>query len=174
MRPTTLLKIIHFLRNANLGRENFDFENYDGKDHSAGGKNMKSWSIGFAEKEYLKLELSGLPEDEWVSAKASIDVGGFRGEISLDICQSDMIRFYDQLKIVYRELKGQAEFSTIEEQLGFILTADNLGHIFVKGYLKDEAGSGNELNFKMNFDQTLLQHTIADLEEYLHKPQILP
>jgi hypothetical protein len=129
---------------------------------------MNTWSIGHAEKEYLRIELLSPPaKDEgydWISARAIIDVGGFHGDTTIMITLTDMARFAQQVRSLYDTLKGEAEFRTIEDQIYIKLTTDGLGHITASGYLADQAGMGNRLSFKIEFDQTVLQKTLAELD----------
>lgn len=130
---------------------------------------MPSWSIGFPEKERLEVELT--PESpwesgyEWLSARVKIDAGSFIGSVSMSILCSELMRFKEELEPLYRTLRGKAEFNTIERQLHLVVTVDKTGHVTVQGELMDGAGVGNELHFTLRFDQTLLWHTIAEIDE---------
>jgi len=130
---------------------------------------MLSWSIGYTESE--RLELFVQPETssdygyEWLSAKAKIKVGKFSGSVDMSILYSDLVRFNDQLAPLYKNLKGKAEFRTLEGQLEIDVTADRTGHIEVTGFIMDAAGIGNRLIFVLRFDQTMLAHTLQELEK---------
>ncbi len=80
------------------------------------------------------------------------------------MCVSDMIGFRKQLMPVYRNLKGIAEFQTIEGQLYFRIELDRLGHVQASGYLIDDLAGDNKLSFKTHFDQTQLRHTISEID----------
>jgi len=60
-----------------------------------------------------------------------------------------------------------AEFKTIEDQLYIRIETDRLGHVQAKGFLLDDLASGNKLEFEINYDQTLLWHTISEIDEAL-------
>jgi len=134
---------------------------------------MPFFSIGFPEKERLEVTLLEVPANpktegyDWTKALVQIEVGGFKGEVEIYMCVSDMIRFKEQLEPVYQNLKGEAEFKTIEGQLYIRIEADKLGHIQVNGHLLDDLGSGNRLEFEIRYDQTLLWHTISEIDEAL-------
>src|SRR4051812_7690600 len=121
---------------------------------------MPSWSIGFPEKE--RLEVSLAPEVaadcgyEWLSARVTVNVGGFVGDVSMSLLFDELPRFKGELESVYRTLRGKAELQTIEGQLHIMVEVDNLGHVEASGKLLDAAGIGNELRFKIRFDQTVL------------------
>lgn len=130
---------------------------------------MPSWSIGYPGKERLEVVLS--PEAasecgyEWLAAQVKIDVGGFRGDVSMSILFSDIVRFKEALEPVYRALCGTAEFTTIEGQLRIMVEVDKTGHVKASGELLDAAGIGNTLRFEIRFDQTLLWHTISEIDK---------
>jgi hypothetical protein len=132
---------------------------------------MPSFSIGYPEKERLEVTLLGVPANpktegyDWTKALVHVEVGGFKGEVEIYMCVSDMIRFKEQLEPVYQNLNGVAEFQTIEGQLYIRIEADRLGHVQATGYLSDDLSSGNKLEFEIQYDQTLLWHTIAEIDE---------
>lgn len=134
---------------------------------------MPFFSVGYPEKERLEVQLIGPPADpqsegyDWIKGRVQIDVGAFKGELEIYLCVSDMVRFQEQLKVVYENVKGVAEFKTIEDQLAIRIEVDNLGHVLASGYLLDDFVCGNKLHFEIRYDQTLLWHTIAEIDEAL-------
>lgn len=134
---------------------------------------MPFFSVGYPEKERLEVTLLGVPANpqtegyDWIKARVEIEVGGFKGEVEIYMCVSDMVRFKAQLEPVYQNLNGVAEFTTIESQLYIRIEATKLGHIQVAGFLLDDLASGNKLEFEINYDQTLLWHTISEIDEAL-------
>lgn len=134
---------------------------------------MLFFSIGYPEKERLEVTLLGAPANpetegfDWIKALVQIEVGGFNGEVEIYMCLSDMVMFKEQLEPVYRNLKGIAEFKTIEDQLYIRIEADRLGHVQATGYLAGHLASGNKLEFEILYDQTLLWHTISEIDEAL-------
>ena len=134
---------------------------------------MPFFSVGYPEKERLEVSLLGDPADprteghDWIDALVRVEVGGFKGEAEIYMCVSDMVRFKEQLEPVYKDLKGAAEFTTIEGQLYIRIEADRLGHVQATGFLLDDLGSGNKLEFEIQYDQTLLWHTISEIDKAL-------
>lgn len=130
---------------------------------------MNAWSIGYAERERLIIEMLSLPADDegydWISARATIDVGGFHGDTQLTITLADMKRFRDELQKLYKSLEGEAQFTTIEDQVRVRVAIDGLGHIKMSGHLMDNPGLGNQLTFELEMDQTFLGKTISELDE---------
>ncbi|MDY6791816.1 MAG: hypothetical protein SWH54_11180 [Thermodesulfobacteriota bacterium] len=129
---------------------------------------MSTWSIGCSELERFEVTLlSPAAKDEgydWISARASVAVGGFRGDASLMLTLTDLIRFQQELHSLYRDLKGEAELTTVEDQVSLKLSTDGLGNISATGHLMDQAGVGNRLTFTLNLDQTFLKETISELD----------
>ena len=134
---------------------------------------MPFFSIGYFDRERLEVNLLSSPADpksegyDWINATVHIEVGAFKGDNQISICLSDVIRFKDQLEPVYRNLKGFAEFKTIKDQLYIRIELDDLGHVQASGYLIDDFVLGNKLNFNIQYDQTLLWHTISEIDEML-------
>ncbi|HXQ37443.1 MAG TPA: hypothetical protein VN843_25760 [Anaerolineales bacterium] len=131
------------------------------------------FSIGYPDKQRLEVICLGRPGDtglegnDWVRALVQVEVGVFKGELEIDICLSDMIRFKEELEPVYENVGGVAEFKTIEDQLFIRIEVDKLGHVQASGYLVDDFVAGNKLSFHINYDQTLLWHTISEIDEAL-------
>lgn len=134
---------------------------------------MPFFSIGYPEKERIEVTLLGVPANpetegyDWTKALVQVEVGGFKGEVEICTCVSDMVRFKEQLEPVYKNLSGVAEFRTIEGQLYIRVEVDKLGHVEAAGYLSDDLAAGNKLEFEIRYDQTLLWHTISEIDEAL-------
>ena len=104
-------------------------------------------------------------DDNWLSVELSVLAGGFFGKADPAILTDELVYFLPQLKLTDQTLKGSAEFTTIEEQLRLVLTTDGRGHVELEGELSDEPGVGNKLRFSLEFDQTQLSDSIAQLEK---------
>ena len=136
-------------------------------------KSMPFFSIGYPAKERLVVTLLGSPTQpksegsDWARALVYVEVGAFKGELEIYICVSDMIRFKEELEPVYKNVEGLAEFKTIEDQLFIRIEVDKLGHVEASGYIIDDFVVGNKLNFNIRYDQTLLWHTISEIEQAL-------
>lgn len=133
---------------------------------------MTLFSVGYADKERLEVKLLGQPadrksKDDLIKALVQIDAGAFKGEVEISLCLSDIIRFKEQLEPVYEKLEGVAEFKTVEDQLAVRIEVNKLGHVQASGYLLDDFVCGNKLYFNINYDQTLLWHTISEIDETL-------
>jgi hypothetical protein len=134
---------------------------------------MPFFSVGYTDKERLEVKLMGRPADpnsqgyDWIKGLVQIDVGAFKGELEISLCLSDVIRFRQQLEPVYEKLEGVAEFKTIEDQLAIRIEVDKLGHVQASCYLLDDFLLGNKLYFNISFDQTLLWHTLSEIDAAL-------
>ena len=134
---------------------------------------MPFFSIGYPDKERLEVTLVGPASNpkaegyDWIKGQVQIEVGAFKGNLGIHLCVSDIIRFKKQLEPVYERLEGVAEFKTIEDQLSIRIQIDKLGHVQASGYLLDDFVAGNKLNFNISYDQTLLWHTISEIDKAL-------
>jgi hypothetical protein len=106
--------------------------------------------------------------ENWLGAKVDVQAGGFQGQASLFLEFSDFERFLPQARQLYETLEGEARFDTIEGQIQLVLKGDGKGHINLSGNLLDDCGIGNELSFKLEFDQTLLKRSISEIERFIN------
>ncbi len=129
---------------------------------------MPFFSVGYPDKDRIEVSLLGKPDrDEGISALVQVEVGAFKGQVEIEISLGELARFNDDLKPVYENVAGAAEFKTLENQLFIRIETDKLGHVQASGYLSDRFVDANKLNFNIRYDQTLLWHTISELDEAL-------
>jgi len=134
---------------------------------------MPFFSVGYPDKERVEVNLISRPADaksdgyDWIKGVVQFNIGAFNGELEISLCLSDMIRFKEQLEPVYEKLEGVAEFKTIENQLAIRIEVNKLGHVQASGHILDDFVSGNKLYFNIAYDQTLLWHTISEIDEAL-------
>jgi hypothetical protein len=131
-------------------------------------------TFSFGQTEYERLEVDVLRyerdpvgeyfDDNWLTTQISVSAGGFRGQFHASILTGELREFLTQLRLLYESLSGNAEFSTLEEQLHLLLTGDGNGQIELTGQVVDQPGSGNPLHFGLRLDQTQLGAAIRDLE----------
>jgi hypothetical protein len=126
-------------------------------------------SFGNAERERLEFVFpsGGRHTQGWLHSKITISAGPFSGATDAYCEPSDFARLPPELEGLYDRLRGVAKFETIEGQIGFTLTGDGLGHITLSGFLEDCPGGSNRLNFSIEFDQTLLLHSIPEIRAFL-------
>lgn len=127
---------------------------------------MPSWSIG-GQGEAIEVEILSMPEKDggydWVSACVHASVGAFHADVNMTILARELEPFRDDLESLYRDLKGSARLTTMENQLGLNVEVNHLGHVRVSGHLRDDASFGNRLTFELGIDQTYLKQTISQL-----------
>lgn len=131
---------------------------------------LPAFQLGRDNCNYVRLELLTAPANklsesyDWIEARAEVSAAGFVGRTNLYITYSDIIRFQKQLERAYDTLKGGAEFSTVEGQIGFKLTVSELGHVAVSGFLMDNMVCTAKLQFEFALDQTFLKPTLSQLK----------
>jgi hypothetical protein len=69
--------------------------------------------------------------------------------------------------VLHQSLSGQATFSTLEEQLSLKLSGNGRGGISLAGVAADAPGSGNQLAFEIELDQSRLPSVLKGLDEIL-------
>lgn len=74
---------------------------------------------------------------------------------------TDFEIFKQQIKAVYRTLKGVARFEPLESQLFIEVQADDLGHIQVKCDAARQSYNQDKLSFSFALDQTYLPNLIT-------------
>ena len=107
-------------------------------------------------------------DDNWLTSQFRVSVGGFHGQVdNAAILTYELAAFLTQLRPLYKTLRGTAEFSTLERQLHLLLVGDGIGHIALTGEVEDRVVGGNQLHFRLQFDQTQLATSIHELERVM-------
>ena len=128
---------------------------------------MSFFSVGYPETGRIHITLiASPPSAQWSKARVQINIDGFSGDVEIYMDTSDMARFKDELETMYNLVAGVSEFKTTENQLYIRLEMDNLGHVQASGFLVDNTAT-NRLTFGFTYDQTLLWHTISEIDEAL-------
>jgi len=133
---------------------------------------MQTVVFGGEERERLAIAVYGYErepvgdyhDDNWLSVEVAIHAGAFRGKFQAAFLTGELSAFLDQLKVLLAELRGEARFSTLEEQLTLALEGNGLGQIDLRGRAADQSGIGNQLSFQLALDQTHLQAAVRSLE----------
>lgn len=136
---------------------------------------MVSFSLGLSEVEHVLVTVRNYErgvsgeyyDDNWVAVEVSVSAGAFSGQFNAAFLTKDFVQFHAALQSLYETLKGEAVFSTLEEQLSLKVVGNGRGHIEVEGVALDQAGVGNELRFRFELDQTYLLETIRGLNEVI-------
>jgi hypothetical protein len=113
---------------------------------------------------YERSPVGDYHDDNWLTVKASVSVGGFRGSVDAAILTDELAAFRDELCALYENLKSPAEFTTLERQIYLKLAGDGKGQIELVGEIADQPGIGNRLHFASRFDQSQLRASIREIE----------
>ena len=123
-------------------------------------------------EDFLQIELIGFahPEAEldwdrnWIKSKLTLKAGGFSGQFDCDLMTTDFVRFKEQLSRLYEKMDGIAIFETREEQVAIRIEGDGIGHFQADCIAMDFPGTGNKLEFGLNFDQTFIPDLVRQLK----------
>jgi hypothetical protein len=78
----------------------------------------------------------------------------------------EVLAFLEELRLLYKDLRGEARFDTLEGQLYLSLKiVDALGYVEVRVEARHPIGTGAELDFGFVTDQTFLYGTLREVEE---------
>ena len=134
-----------------------------------------AFSIGGSERNRVTVEVvnherpaSGeYHDDNWVNVAVSVSAGAFSGTYPASFITDEFVSFRSQLRELYRTLKGEATFTTMEGQLALHLVGDGRGSITLKGEALDQPGIGNCLKFELALDQTYLRSALDGLDQII-------
>ncbi|NIK93640.1 hypothetical protein GZ212_15880 [Mangrovimonas sp. CR14] len=100
-----------------------------------------------------------------LNCNVSVKCGAFSGRFNADLMSWDFDIFKTELEYLYNNLNRTAIFEGIESQVRIVVQGDGIGHLKTRCQIMDYAGTGNELNCELNFDQTELPQIIGQLEK---------
>jgi hypothetical protein len=106
----------------------------------------------------------GYPDVNWISTRVTIAAGAFRGEVDALLYADDFISFRDGVRPLYTDLLGTALFATPEEWVRIEIEGDGRGHFTARCVVRDQPGSGNQLTFELELDQTELPAILQALD----------
>jgi len=81
----------------------------------------------------------------------------------------EIFRFYKELKKCQTELKGVAEYSTIDRNLDIKIEYKEFGQTLITGRFQQYMGSINCLEFEINSDQSYIKYTVDELQKIVKK-----
>jgi hypothetical protein len=108
-------------------------------------------------------------DKNWLKGLVKVKAGGFSGEFKADFMTVDFLSFKNELKKLYDKLNGVATFYTLESQVEIKIVGDGIGHLNAECEVMDNAGTGNKLEFEINFDQTHIPKIITQLEKITNR-----
>jgi hypothetical protein len=101
--------------------------------------------------------------------RVEIQCGPYHVYGSLEFSTGDIWEFYTELLKAYNDLAGKAVFQSGEGNLQFTITFRSRGHLTMVGMYQAILGSGTQLLFEMNCDQSYLIEPLAQLAEFVAK-----
>jgi len=138
---------------------------------------MHSFSLGGSGREkiivtvhgYERAPIGDYHDDNWLAVVVQVNAGALSGKFDAAFLTEDFVSFLAQLRDLYDSLKGEAIFSTLEEQLTIRVAGDGRGGVSVAGEALDQPGIGNKLVFKLAMDQTNLLPALRELDEIVSR-----
>ena len=106
-------------------------------------------------------------EHDWdknlINSKVSIKGGAFRGQFDAQFMTVDFEKFKQELRRVYNDLKGYANFNCLEDYLELKVKGDGIGHFSVDIIANDNSAK-SKLEFELTFDQTQIPELLRQLD----------
>lgn len=130
---------------------------------------MIAFQIGGEEFDFVRVSITRDRQDGWLSADVDISVGKFSGGFPANFDTIAFSEFAKQLAVLHQTISGSAKFTSLEGQLELSLKCDVLGHVAVRGWAMDVAGTGNKLSFDIEIDQTHIAPILNSLNATLKK-----
>ena len=134
---------------------------------------MPSFSLGSSDREKVVVTVRGYEraptgeyyDDNWLTVVVEVSAGAFSGKFDAAFLTQDFVSFRDQLRGLYDSLKGEANFTTLEDQLSIRVSGNGRGGLVVAGEALDQPGVESKLLFEFALDQTSLLPALRELNE---------
>ena len=122
--------------------------------------------------DFIRIDLLNLTypnaEDDWdrnwIKSKIKVKAGAFTGVFQAELMTTDFEKFKQEISKLYEKLDGRANFDTLEGQISIKIKGDGIGHFEADCFVMDFAGTGNKLDFEINFDQTMITDIVSQLD----------
>ena len=101
----------------------------------------------------------------WLDVKIEFKVDSFYGHFNGDFMTVDFESFKQQLRRLYDNLKGYANFDCTDNFVKIRMVGDGLGHIEANCIVSDDGGFSKSFEFKLELDQTQIPDIIHNLNE---------
>ncbi len=136
---------------------------------------MASFTLGSSNREKVAVMVGGYEravtgnyhDDNWLSVVVEVRSGAFSGKFDAAFLTEDFVGFRDKLVVLYDSLKGEVNFTTLEEQLSIRVVGNGHGGLTVSGEAVDQPGICNKLVFEFALDQTALLPVIREVNEII-------
>ncbi len=97
----------------------------------------------------------------------TLTVDTFHGEVVGDLRTDELAHLRSELARLYQELGGEGVFANLDGHLDFDIRGDGIGHFALEGGLRHDPGSGNQLLFRLELDQTQIPLVLSQLDAIL-------
>lgn len=134
--------------------------------------------IGDAFSSHIKIEVLGYErnpsensyDSNWLTCNVSVSCGAWTGnKFPVSLQTNDFSKLLEGVLKLNISLKGESSFSTIEEQLEFIMIGNGLGKFEIQGQAMSSHAPPCALKFNFEIDQTYLTKIIAQLNQITSK-----
>lgn len=112
-------------------------------------------------------------DKNYLDVKITANTGAFSGEFNTNFMTTDFENFKQQLRRLYDNLKGTANFGGYEHSDMIKVTGDGIGHLNAECKLLESSIPLNELTFELSFDQTYLPNIIDQLNQITREHPII-
>ena len=133
---------------------------------------MQLLHIG-SDSEFVSFSMAALTKDEyaqWFETKVFIQVESFTGAFQSLVDHHALLKFQQELQLLYQTLQGSAQLEPIEKQITLKLSGNGRGGITASGAAWSRPCYGNHLEFSFEMDQTFLLAVLAQLNAILPLP----
>ena len=133
---------------------------------------MQLLHIG-SDSEFISFSMAALTKDEyaqWFETKVFIQVESFTGSFQSLLDHHALLKFHQELQLLYETLQGSAQLAPIEEQITLQLSGNGRGGVTASGAAWSRPRYGNHLEFSFEIDQTFLPSVLAQLNAILPLP----
>ncbi|HYG57855.1 MAG TPA: TetR/AcrR family transcriptional regulator [Symbiobacteriaceae bacterium] len=100
---------------------------------------------------------------------ASIASWGFQAQGKVWFTAADVARFYNELDTCYKALDGVAAFTTHEGNLKLEVVFGRRGQVHMQGTFQETRNEGNELQFRIQTDQSYIANALEELAELVKR-----
>jgi hypothetical protein len=105
-------------------------------------------------------------DGNWLNVRFEIQTRRWSTRWSILLRAEELARFRDRVVDLHRTLKGDATFETLERWLTLTLRVDSVGHLEVRGELRDTSRATSQLQFSLlGLDQTYLPQVCSQLDD---------
>ncbi len=121
-------------------------------------------TIEFNLGERLHPEATDGDDREWIRSLCRVKTPHFTAQIPGNSCISEWKNFITDCEELYKTLKGEAHFYTLEDWLRINMQCDALGQVETEIHLLQECET---LQLQVAFDQTHIHHLIEEIKSHL-------